>query len=225
MAGMDLGMAPLSTGRAGVADETIKYWSRHLSPMEKRGDDPPWLAKHGSETEKEMLQLSHISLLLSDYTDIFSDFDPRPYSQRALSDDFLSEARKASRDMASGRIELKLLMPAAKRDPHQEAAIRKRLHEHFRKHHDLHRAEMKGMIRRGLLSTAMGIMLMFIATLILFKDGHSITNSFFIILLEPAGWFFFWTGLDQVIFESKKKMPDLGFYEKMTRCEIDFLSY
>jgi hypothetical protein len=193
--------------------------------MEKRGDDPPWVATHGTEAEKELLQMSHISLLLSDYSDIFSDFDPRPYSQRALSDDFLNEARKASRDMVSGRIELKLLMPAAKRDPHQEAMIRKRLHEHFRKHHDLHRTEMQGMMRRGLLFTAAGIVLMFIATLILHGGGLGIFYSFLIILMEPAGWFFFWEGLDQVVFESKKRMPDLSFYEKMTRCEIDFLPY
>ena len=42
------------------------------------------------ETEK-LLQQSEISLLLDSYDDIFSDFDPRPYNQRALSQDFLAE--------------------------------------------------------------------------------------------------------------------------------------
>ena len=39
----------------------------------------------------------NISLILESYTDIFSDFDPRPYDQRTLSDDFLLECKKAVR--------------------------------------------------------------------------------------------------------------------------------
>ena len=49
-----------------------------------------------------LLKKSEISLSLDNYDDIFSDFDPRPFSQRALSDDFLIEAKKASRDKVSG---------------------------------------------------------------------------------------------------------------------------
>ena len=33
-----------------------------------------------------------VSLWLDTYEDIFSDFDPRPYGQRALSEDFVAEA-------------------------------------------------------------------------------------------------------------------------------------
>ena len=33
----------------------------------------------------------NVSLVLESYNDIFSDFDPRNYSERALSDDFLIE--------------------------------------------------------------------------------------------------------------------------------------
>ena len=49
--------------------------------------------------------------------------------------------------------------------------------------------------------------------------------SFLVVFLEPAGWFLFWEGSDLVIFDSKKKKPDLEFYEKMTRANIGFLSY
>ena len=47
---------------------------------------------------KELLEKTQISLWLDDYADIFSDFDPRPFSQRALSDDFLNEAKKVVRE-------------------------------------------------------------------------------------------------------------------------------
>ena len=101
----------------------------------------------GSQKLKEMF---NISLLLDTYDDIFSDFDPRSYSQRALSDDFLLEAKKASRDKVSGKIELNFLVPAAARDIKQEAIIKKRLREHFRKHYDVMHDEYAGVIRQGI---------------------------------------------------------------------------
>ena len=42
-----------------------------------------------------------IFLWLDDFDDIFSDFDPRPYSARELSDDFLDEVRKIAAEMMS----------------------------------------------------------------------------------------------------------------------------
>jgi hypothetical protein len=48
---------------------------------------------------------NEIKLMLDTYDDIFSDFDPRPFSQRTLSEDFLEEARKASREKEMGNIE------------------------------------------------------------------------------------------------------------------------
>ena len=66
---------------------------------------------------------------------------------------------------------------------------------------------------------------MFIATFLLFKYEGGLLTSFLVVLLEPAGWFLFWEGLDLTIFSSKKIKPDLNFYEKMSKCYITFLSY
>ncbi len=175
--------------------------------------------------EINALQMSEISLLVNDYEDIFSDFDPRPYSQRALSGDFLSEAHKASRDK-DDKIELKLLMPKKKRDVRKESIIKVRLLGHFEKHFVMLKKEKTNMIKEGVLFILVGVMLMLIATFILFKyhDKDFLLN-FLIILLEPGGWFLFWEGLNLVIFESKKTKPKLEFYRKMSRCEITFLSY
>lgn len=38
--------------------------------------------------------LNSIQIALDHYDDIFSDFDPSPFSQRMLSDDFLKEMQK-----------------------------------------------------------------------------------------------------------------------------------
>src|SRR5690349_704077 len=51
-----------------------------------------------TKDQKALLIKSELSIWLDTYDDIFSDFDPRPLNERALSDDFLSEARKMARD-------------------------------------------------------------------------------------------------------------------------------
>lgn len=176
------------------------------------------------ETQK-LLQLSEISLWLDTYDDIFSDFDPRPYSQRALSDDFLYEAKKASRDKSIGTIELQFLLPLSKRSPSHEFVIRRRLHDHFKRHALLLEKDASTITHRGVLFILLGVFVMFIASLILFEQRESFFLSFLIVVMEPAGWFLFWEGLHLIVFESKKLHPDLDFYKKMARCEIHFLSY
>ena len=50
-------------------------------------------------------------------------------------------------------------------------------------------------------------------------------TKFLFVLLEPGGWFCFWEGLNQVIFEPKTKKHELDFYKKMANSRINFLSY
>ena len=178
-------------------------------------------SRHGEDLEDEkeqhLLQMSEISLWLDTYDDIFSDFDPRPYSQRALSEDFLDESRKASRDKASGSFELKLLIPKKKRDRHDEAVIRKRLRGHFEKHfEEIKSKRMDFIFKQGVPFILLGIVLMLIATYMLFTQNseRSMMVSFLIVLVEPAGWFLFWEGLNQVIFESRKLNPVIELYMK-----------
>ena len=102
------------------------------------------VSAYPGKTEIAQLQpRKEVSFWLDGYDDIFSDFDPRPYSQRSLSDDFLAEARKASRDKDQDKLELRLLVANDKRDPKIEAMIRKRLRDHFSKHANQLRADIR----------------------------------------------------------------------------------
>jgi hypothetical protein len=177
------------------------------------------------ELEKH-LKMSDIPLWLDRYDDIFSEFDSRHYSQRALSTDFLFEAKKASRDKETGKIELKLFMPKAKRNLEEEEVIIRRLKNHFKKHYNLVHSEQHAMFNRGMMFTIIGIVMMFAASLIIFKTYEkSLWISFIIVMLEPAGWFLFWEGLNQALFESKHLKSKLDFYKKMAECKISFWSY
>jgi len=174
---------------------------------------------------KEILAKAEISILLDTYDDIFSDFDPRPYNQRALSDDFLLEAKKATMDR-EGNFHLRFLIPRSVRKLDHENTIKKRLREHFRKHALLLEGEIKKVRREGAFMALLGAVLLILATLVAhyFKD-KSILFTFLLILLEPAGWFTAWTGLDQLYYTVNEKKPDYIFYEKMTRVEMTFISY
>lgn len=174
---------------------------------------------------KKLSKAADISFSIERYDDIFSDFDPRPFSKRALSAEFLSEAERATRDKADERIELKFFVPAKKRKLADEAVIRKRLHEHFKKHFDIHVKELRGLMKEGCIFVVVGILLMIVATFILFKyQDKGFWTSFLVVLLEPGGWFLFWEGLDLLIWETKKKRPNFEFYKKMYKCKITFLN-
>lgn len=177
--------------------------------------------------EKENLQAikeGNISLILNTYNDIFSDFDPRPYSERALSDDFLIECRRAARDKAREQgIEIRLLIPKTKRNKSEEAKIKKRLKDHFVKHaHQKHR-EVRIERRNGGIWFIVGTALI-ISSALLYPKGGFMSNLL-VVMLEPAGWFTVWTGLEKIFINFKEKHPDFDFYQKMSKVEITFNDY
>ncbi len=151
-------------------------------------------------------EFSEVRLTIEKYEDIFSDFDPRPFSERGLSEDFLFEAKRAITARYSDEMVFTIIINEEKRDAKKEEIIQDRLQKYFKKHYELMKKEKKKIINKGTLFTTVGISLMIIATYLLFKfKDLSLIANFFIVLLEPGGWFLFWEGLDLVIFESKKQ--------------------
>ena len=175
--------------------------------------------------EHLLLQKSEISLWLDSYDDIFSDFDSRPYTNRALSQDFLEEAKRASRDKDIGRIELALLIPKKGRKRKHENLIRKRLLNHFGKHREMVRLEKAKMVKEGSVFAIVGVIVMFTAVMLVYFNHENFLSNSMLVLLEPAGWFFFWEGLREILLESRVKNQDIEFYNKMSKCYIRFLSY
>jgi hypothetical protein len=180
--------------------------------------------KDTAQSVEFYLREGNIPLILDSYDDIFSDFDPRSYSEKALSDDFLSECKRAARDKEFGA-ELRFFVPQAKRKLGEEKEIKKRLKDHFKKHYLILKKERKKELKLGLSFVLAGIILMLTATFILFRLEETFMSSFLIIILEPGGWFFFWEGLDIVVFRPKSSKSEQNFYKKMSDCSMKFLSY
>ncbi len=181
--------------------------------------------EENKEELKEIINKAEISLVLDTYDDIFSDFDPRPYSERALSEDFLAEAKKAARDKRTG-IELRFLIPKAVKNATHEELIRTRLKNHFRKHHRLIREELSVRGRNAVALVVVGVVIGVADVLLLsVNDLNAILKDAIQIILTPASWYTIWTGFDRLMIKPKGDVADELFYRKMMDAQITFTPY
>ncbi len=175
---------------------------------------------------KKIIQTAEVSLWLDGYDDIFSDFDPRSYSQRAISDDFLAEMEKVVKDRGHGSYKLKFLLSPEARNLEYEQLIRERLRHFFGVKYHQFSKEKQRIVKRGIIFVSLGIILMFLAS---FIKTHMHPSDFFynflIVLAEPAGWFLFWEGLARAMYKAEEIRPKIDFYNKMARSKISFISY
>ncbi len=176
-------------------------------------------------SKQSLLKLAEISILLDSYDSIFSDFDPSPYSDRTLSDDFIIQSKKISRNKSGKKIALNLLLPKNKRNDEDEKIIIKSLHSYFKSVHQELTFEVRKINKRGFYLTVTGIILMMAASYISYLNTQKFHIHLLLVLFEPAGWFLLWAGLDHLVYSSKETKKDLSFYSKMTKSEIKFLTY
>lgn len=175
--------------------------------------------------QEKLIEQTKISLQLDRYEDIFSDFDPRPYSQRALSFDFLEEAGRAAREKRHGDLELRFLIPQERRDEHDEAVIKRRLRDYFKKQFSRLEGEMKKARLIGLGLVVTGMIMMLFATFVAYQETQTFFSYFLIVLLEPTGWFSVWYGLDHIFYTALEKKSEIEFNKKMSKAEITFSNY
>ena len=194
----------------------------------KRSEQSKKIAKEAAEwaEKQKLLQLSEISLILDTYDDLFSDFDPRTLDKRSLSEDFLSDIKRATKEKKSGVIELNFLIPLEQKKEEKEAMIRKRLHEHFRKHYELIQKEVQFVRTRGIIMVVVGVILSILTAVFVYPHvDENVFMSIVLILIEPAAWFTIWEGANKFFDGWKYESLDLEFYKKMVKCEVSFTGY
>lgn len=162
---------------------------------------------------------------IDSYSDIFSDFDPRPFSERALSDDFIAQVRKVSKDCKGKVPILKLLVPVGVQKEEHEKTIRKRIENYFFNRHQQWQEEIRATKVKGIYFSVSGIALMVIASYISFLKLSNFFINLVLIIFEPGGWFLFWTGLDHLVYLSKSKKSEIDFYNRMSNAHVEFSSY
>lgn len=166
-----------------------------------------------------------MTLWIDSYSDIFSDFDPRPFSERAVSDDFITQVKRVSRE-SSGKVSvLRLLVPDGTQKEEHEKVIKKRLRSYFQRIAMQLNHERKTMRRRGFAFTTFGVILMILATSISFLGLSDFAFKLLLALFEPGGWFLLWTGMDLIILNSWGKMMDQTFFDRFADVHVEFSSY
>jgi len=165
-----------------------------------------------------------ISIAIDFYDDIFSDFDPRPFSQRELSKDFLAELSSRHMETRKGQIEVRFFIPALERDGKIEQIIKKRLREHFESDLKILSEEVQRGQRRGLLYMAIGFVFLFTELMGATFQSESFLQKTIGILLVPAGWYGMFTGIEKLIETSDRLRPKREMARKFTKCNYIFFS-
>lgn len=165
-----------------------------------------------------------ISIWLDNYDDLFSDFDPRPYSERVLSDDFIREVRKVCNEKDETINEFHLLLPMAKRSEETEKIVTKRLQNHFRKYYHQYLQLTKKGKKKAIICLISGMVLMTGASFLSSLSSRNLLLNAILIISEPSGWFLVWYGLDALFYNSKQKTSELNFYNMLSKSKISFTS-
>jgi len=166
----------------------------------------------------EKIKEVNISLIINNYNDIFSSFDPRPFQERALSDDFLQECKRAAREKQEA-LELRILIPKSLRNQREEWKIKKRLKDHFEHHSKIEEREIGSIKREGYSWFALGTIFILAVSWLHTKEFNNFAITVLSTMLEPAGWFSFWEGLGKVFIISREKSPEYEFYKKMSKAD------
>ncbi|MDB5281465.1 MAG: hypothetical protein JWO06_540 [Bacteroidota bacterium] len=177
------------------------------------------------EETKEFLNQPEISIWIDKYDDVFSDFDSRPFAERALSDDFLREVRKMASEKTGGEIELKFNILDDQRNVESEAVIINSLNKHFKNIATTLRSEQRQTLQKGYMLLGAGFSLMiFLVYLTTIPTKGAYLNGIY-LMLEPVGWFMTWTGLDNVFQNTRKNKSALDFNSRMAFAAIKFSSF
>ncbi|MFA6027421.1 MAG: hypothetical protein WC752_00645 [Patescibacteria group bacterium] len=166
-----------------------------------------------------------IKIITDSYDDIFSDFDPRPFNVRELSEDFLRELKRASLQKDECGLLLTIMVPKAKRKIKEEDVIRKRIASYIGDNCKLIKRDIANFRIKGLIFLVIGLAMMMSASYIATLESKLIYIQFLFVLLEPTGWFTTWQGLEHLTDKIILKRKDLAFYRKMANCTIRFISY
>src|ERR1700742_3282620 len=101
-----------------------------------------------------------LNIWIDSYEDLFSDFDPRPFMERAISDDFISELNKLTSEHTEFIHTLRFQIPEKMRDEKQEGIIVKRLQYDFKHEYESFSADVKMNYTKGIVMTIAGVLLL-----------------------------------------------------------------
>jgi hypothetical protein len=166
--------------------------------------------------------MAELSLWLDSYDDVYSDFDSRNYSKRRISEDFVDELKIATKYRTEKPNDLLLVLPHNKRKEEVEPEIGSSLKEEINKRLAILRNNATHIYRKGIQLLFLGTLLLFGSSFIVYKSYQSYWFILPRVVLEPAGWFMIWNGLESLFYKFKDIQKDISFYETVANMKIHF---
>ncbi|MEI8348955.1 MAG: hypothetical protein WCI77_02280 [Candidatus Omnitrophota bacterium] len=180
--------------------------------------DNPW-----TKVEQRVKDLREIGVVIDTWDDVFSDFDPRPLSERTVSEDFLDELKKRYKETRAGDFIITIYAPISLKDEESEKMVTHRLKKHFHQKF-LQKKKVVNFIRiRGLVFVLVGICsLTFLTLATYFKFLSDLAIQIAGIFLMPLGWFGFWEGLSKLVDTSPVVVRDEKLFGKLSKAVYHF---
>ncbi|MBF0483123.1 MAG: hypothetical protein HQL25_00305 [Candidatus Omnitrophica bacterium] len=167
--------------------------------------------------------LREIAIVIDTWDDIFSDFDPRPLSERTVSGDFIDELKKRYIEKRSGDFCITLYAPLVLKNKESEKIVTIRLKQHFRQRFLQMKKGMMVIRIQGMVFALVGICALgFLTLATYFKWFHDLIIQILGIFLMPLGWFGVWEGFSKIIDTSPVVLQDKQLFEKLSNATYLF---
>ncbi|MCX6768731.1 MAG: hypothetical protein NTY83_02730 [Candidatus Micrarchaeota archaeon] len=176
------------------------------------------------EEKKPSSILGLIHMGLDSYDDIFSDFDPSPYSERLLSEDFIIEAKRRYAETKKGGLELRFSLPGKLRSQKTEALIKRRLKQYFQMKVKDSEDEIGRSRARGAMYFGAGFVVLLTVAFVPGVEALEGVAHFIEILLVPIGWFGMFDGVELLIESPRKFEKEINFNRKLSEASYTFFS-
>ena len=172
-------------------------------------------------------EFQDITVGIDTLDDIFSDFDPRPLPQRALSEDFLKEIQKFYVESSRGRLNVIFLGPTVLKEILEknqlEKAIISHLHQEFRRRSLYAKKTINGIKTTGVRFITFGAIILIALTLLrAFKIFPDLWTELGLELIMPLGWFGMWEGFSHLVQTPYKLKEESTMYDKLAKAQYSF---
>ena len=161
------------------------------------------------EARKELINLLGIQLNWNQTLPAYKLYNGRVFKKVSLENEFSIS-------------EILLIIPVDFRNEETESIIIKRLHSFIKANYQYHNLKKNELIKKGAIFLLSGTLLLIGAGYISFLKLDDFISHLILVMLEPAGWFLTWNGLDLLFTGSYKSISDLVFYSKILRSKISF---
>ena len=167
--------------------------------------------------------LSFVDFWLDGYNDIFSDFDPSPYSKRTISEDFISEVNRRFPELKEN-FEIRISVPGQLRSAKSESVVKRRLKEQFSRMEKRAEEKINKSRRRGAIYFAGGFTVLSVLLLLEGSAEELLPVKMLGLVLAPLGWFGVWEGTRNIIEGPEEQIKKRKLYRALSEAKYEFFS-